>query len=364
MAITTRYVSSSGAGTYAGSTSSATPCSISTAQSNAAAGDWFKVIADGNYPTGALTFATSGTATSPIIWEAVAPTTFTSGFLGRGTGGPLDTTNMAVFPLASTNTLVFSGNFQIIVGFKVTGNITGYPLNISGTSCAAIGCISSNASTNTAAQGLRLGGATSMAICCDALLTSTGGATGSGLTVANSGSVFGCRVNNPNGLGLNLSAGAAMSCVANTVWGSGLDGIGVRSNTALAIIIANTVHNSVGDGIDVQSGVTTTQYILGNCCTNNGGFGINGNSATAAIILAANRLRDNTSGGVGGIADWLTAFLDVTSGAGVSDYTNAAGFDFSLISSSPAVQKALAYWLPIGGNGLAVPVTPGFVIGG
>src|ERR1043166_3403877 len=95
MGLTDRYVSSSGTNTYSASTSSSTPMSLSTAMSNAVAGDRINIKADGTYSRSADTSPTnSGSQTSPIIWRGYK-TTPGDGYQGRTSGsGALSIANM------------------------------------------------------------------------------------------------------------------------------------------------------------------------------------------------------------------------------------------------------------------------------
>jgi hypothetical protein len=68
----TKYVSPNGSALWANCTTTATPCSISTAQTSAAAGD-VVMLMDGTYSTGINT-GTNGTAGAGMItWQAVTP---------------------------------------------------------------------------------------------------------------------------------------------------------------------------------------------------------------------------------------------------------------------------------------------------
>ena len=64
----TKYVSPTGTALWAACTTSATPCALSTAVSNAAAGD-VVVLMDGTYSTGINTSA-AGSAGNPVTWRA------------------------------------------------------------------------------------------------------------------------------------------------------------------------------------------------------------------------------------------------------------------------------------------------------
>jgi len=134
-------------------------------------------------------------------------------------------------------------------------------------------------------------------------------------------------INNCAGIGVNITA-AASSAILNgcTVVGSGSDGIALPASTTGAIRITNCL------------------------ITDNAGFGVNMQATTNSVYLAVNRYRDNTSGNIGNAGDWVTAanYNAVTSGNGTSDYTNAGSGDYSLLSTSPAVNAGQPYSRSIG----------------
>lgn len=134
MAITVRYVTPSGSGTYAQSTSALTPCSLDTALVNAANGDDFKL--DGG--NGAYTQATSRTVsvnantTDNVVFE------------------PLDA-NTPVVNLNSGIAITSSGTGVQWRGIKFVGSHSSYPFVASGGAGMLYGCHFENTAT-TAGQ--------------------------------------------------------------------------------------------------------------------------------------------------------------------------------------------------------------------
>jgi hypothetical protein len=85
-----------------------------------------------------------------------------------------------------------------------------------------------------------------------------------------------------------------------------------------------------------------------------------------AAIVAYRRTRSNANG-LANAGDWITATdygAVTTTGAASTDYTNAGGNDYSLVSSSPATSAGIPYAASIGalqrlqtGGGAATPTS-------
>ncbi len=106
-----------------------------------------------------------------------------------------------------------------------------------------------------------------------------------------------------------------------------------------------------------------------NMITDCGGYGVNMVSTSNPGQLLYNRFRDNTSGNIGNASAAVLAgeIGSVTSGAGVGDYTNAAGGDYTLISTSPAVNAGIPYAASMGAFQLPYSSSGGgadFYVGG
>jgi parallel beta-helix repeat protein len=362
MAITVRYVSSAGTDTYANSTNSATPCSLTTAFANAAAGDHFKIIADGTYTRSASdTLTMDGTTTSPIVWEGVAPTTFATGAVGRASGGALTTTNMPLIAYDAGFQLNAGGaDSHIWIGLRVTANHNSYAMRI-GVDSAAVNCLVSNTNTGTSTIGLDLGGARGSAIDCDVSVVGGAGATCVGLGAYASGTmnvVVGNRVTCTNSIGIRLSATAGGVVANNTVYNCGTDGIYVGEATSNGVIFGNTIFECGGDAIDIVTSTSVAKRIFGNCITDNTGNAVNFNTSTVGMLYCFNRTRDNGGTVAGGSADWLTVnthkVVTTDTGDEETDYTDAGTNDFSLIPASPAINNGPGYLIDSGANGTPV----------
>lgn len=338
MAITVRYVSSSGSASYANSTNSATPSSLSTAITNAAAGDHFKVIADGTYTRAASDTPTGdGTATSPIVWEGVVPGTFAPAAAGRAADGTLDT---SAFPTIAYNSgFRWAGNgadFNVYRGLKFTGSVSNSLVAI-GVDAIVSDCSVVNSSTNAAAAGVDgASNAGTRVINCD---VQAGGASGGAYAVqllATTSVVSGCRAKCAGGNAI-ISRNFALH---NVCYGSAR-GLVNDATTTAATYLQNTIYGMTGDGIDIVTSATARQTIVGNHITDCGGWGIDFNTSTCVKHLAMNRFRDNASGDVNGGGDWQTGgnWRNVTAdtGGAETDYVDAANLTFALVATAPGI---------------------------
>lgn len=357
MAITERYVSSSGTDTYANSTSSSTPCSLSTAITSGVAGDRFNIKADGTYTRSASdTLSAVATATSPIIWRGYT-TTLGDATIGRGSGGVLDTSNMPTIAYNATFRLNNTGTDHIFESLIITANQSGAALLL-GQNAIAYNCKVTNSSTNAAAVAIAVG-ARGGIIDCDATLDGASGGT-AGITCAQASALtMGCLVTATAAPCITVGSSACIT--HNVCYGTTGDGISCATSS-LCNVHNNTIYNCGGDGIDIAAGNTTIVKFVANHITNCGGYGINFNGATCEAVIIANRFRDNTSGNISGAADWTSGtnwrVVTTDTGGAETDFTNAASKDFSLVAGSPGIGGAPGYLTDIGAWGTPV-VTSG-----
>lgn len=364
MAITERYVSRTGTDTYANSTSPSTPCSLATAITNAAAGDRFNILDDGtDWTPGSSTFANNGSATSPIVWRGYA-STIGDATIGRSSGGALNTTNMPKWAFTSTSVMNVTGTFNIFEAIDISGTRSGALVTLNGNDSCLVGCRVVNNSTNAAAIAVDGAGSRTMAIDCDIASGASGGTCAARFN-QTAAVIEGCRVTSPGAIG--IITGATALVALNTVYGCGGDGIAMNSATGTPDILQNTVYGCTGDAIDIISTATLKQHAAGNHLTDNGGFGINMNGATAALVQYANRFRDNAGGEVSGAADWASAVcarkVTTDTGGASTDYTNAGSGDFSLIAAAPGISGSFSYLMDIGAQGTPVVAGSGGPVG-
>lgn len=359
--MTERYVSSAGGGAHDGTT-------------EADAFTWAEMITDLNTPragyrynvkgnislSATTTLTGDGSTTSPNIIRGYS-STIGDAYLGRSSGGALNVSSMPTIAYDATFRLNASGSdFLIIQDLVITANNSGIAVTI-GADSYVINCKVTQASTNVAAAGIDLGTATgSRVINCDVATAASGGVYAVRVQGSSSG-VYGCRLTCPGAAGISCRSTAVLS--GNTIYGC-VTGISMDSTLGTPLYINNTIYGCSGDGIDVVTSTTGRQTIIGNHITDNGGYGIDFNTSTCVKCLAFNRTRDNTSGAINPADDWTagTTIAHVTTDTGnaTTDYTNAAGSDFSLIAAAPGISKNFGYLNDIGAGG--TPVVSGSAI--
>ena len=304
----------------------------------------------GSYTVAATdTVACSGTATSPIRivgYNTVRPTLTTvgDGYLGR-TGSnlnkTLDTSNMPLYAYGSVGLAGSSSTFVVVETIKFTSSIAGNAVVIGGKSFIK-SCYASTSSTSASSIAISATGAGGNVIDCDAFLTAaSGAASGAGINIGV-GIALGNHVScgTTTAPGIKLSGFGASAVIDNVVYSGGGVGIYVSTINACGNIVGNTIYGCT-DGVNIISAnVASPVVIANNCITDNSGYGINIVSAANACVLYGNRTRDNASGAINSGTDWVNAsnWLSVTTdtGGASTDYVDAAGGDWRLISASPA----------------------------
>lgn len=350
MAITERYVSSSGTATYADSTNPLTPCSLSTALSSGVAGDRFNIKADGTYSRGATdTHTAAGSITQPLIYRGYH-TTPGDGFNGYNADGSLDTSKMPVISYSGTARLNSSGTYVLWETLNVGAAVNAAAMTV-GTDSSALRCNISNSNTGVSTGGLACSSTGSGALDCDLRLTGASGgnyglavAAGAAWAIANrvwlnSGSAA-------NGIQANNNCTILFNLVRP---GTGL-GIHVNSGAARPLILWNTVYGGSGNRVQYASALTAAPRLIGNLLTDSsGGYGVEFNSIGG--LNCFNRFRDNASGQWNNSTDWAsgTSLGNVTTDTGgpETDYVNAPS-DLGLISASPATGAGIPVKTSIG----------------
>jgi hypothetical protein len=342
MALTERYVSSTGTDTYANSTNPSTPMSLTTALANAVAGDRINVKADGTYTRAASdAAAASGTTTSPIIYRGYS-STIGDGNLGRTNGnGALITTNMPVIAYDAGFSLTVL-TLTLLESLNISGNVSTGAVIPGANSCIK-SCKIVNASTNSAAAGITFT-TNDVAFDCDVELT---GASGGNAAIASTAGVIRvlfCRIKGGPAAGVSMTGSSTV--VGNVIFSSATNAI-KSGGGSIHTILLNTLVGASSTGILMTTGSTNLSVFIGNMITDNGAYGLNWVSAAGAGLNAYNRYRDNTSGNINLGTDWTTAtsYANVTTDTGgpETDYIDQSTGDYRLISASPA--KA-AGWFP------------------
>lgn len=355
MSITNHFVTTTGSDTYANSTNSSTPCSLSTALTamssggTAAAGDRIYLKAGAYTQRSASdTLTIDGTLVSPIVIEGYNSTPGDLNTPTYNADGSLDTSNYPVIDYAATFRMNASGSNFIIwrnIKFTSAGTNNGTAVLTTGTDSVVSQCYVSSPSTNAAAGCITLG-TTSIVENCDVALTGASGGAQAILLVAS------CKA------------------VANRVLDS--QTVGINVNGSSTVVLDNVAFSAVvGPLIDVTVSGTGSQWTLrGNTCqgkttairvaavtyTNLSYYGDNHITDNTTGILSLqdgtsqlagwfshNRFRDNTTN-VDGWDDWKTGGTsgEVTTdtGGASTDYTATGSDQYRLIAGAPGVGTA------------------------
>jgi hypothetical protein len=289
------------------------------------------------------TFAASGTTTSPIRicgYASTRPTVSTHGDydLGRtNSNGDLVTTNYPTITY-TTGECNITGNFIILEGVKSTSaNVTlnQGTVRIAGTDTYTKRCSITNSATNANSTAIVAAATRGGVFDSDVVLSGASGGKAAIDIQAATTRVIGCRIKGGPSIGINI--GATGSTIAlNTIYASVGIGISVATTTAGPTVLYNTIVGGSADGINVITASTVSQIFIGNMITDNTGDGIDMVSTANAAFVSNNRFRDNANT-YNNAGNWITStsYDEVTSGAGTSDYVNAAGNDYNLKWSSP-----------------------------
>jgi len=306
MALVPHFVTSAGSDTWANSAVYTTPCSLSTAITNATAGDKVWILS-GNYTrTASDAPANVGTVGSPVIYEGC--TSFNTGTptpitpTRAGGHGALDTTGMPVIAYNATYQMACaSAAFVEFVHLNFTGAING---NFVGTTSSTntisiIECVGTNSTSGT------------LAVCfyraintvnCDGFLT---GATNSSYVYKLDGAVarcVNCQGTNSSSAGVGIFGMGASSALINPVCyasaGVGIDFIG----TIGFLVVNPTIYSQAVAGIRTPNyALTGVPLIVNPMITDCAYAFLNLYNATAAhsIKVIKARTRDNTNADLG-----------------------------------------------------------------
>lgn len=356
MALTKRYVSVAGSGTYVQSLSNTTPMNLATAAANVVAGDWVQVQKGTYNESASDTIVNAGTSASQIVWEGVN-TDWSQIVDGRTSGnGPLITTNFPTIAYASTFNLSTT-SFNLFRHISFTGTFSGAVV-VGANSGVFESCAFANASTNAAAIGLSAIANSTVADCDGALTGGSGGLAALNITAAGSVVVGGRYTGGAGAPAISISVGAIVR--GATIFNSTI-GLTSAQTSQASEYDSLTVVGNFSDGIKFTGTVTIPPRVTNCLITDNGGFPING-GATIPLYTRNNEYRNNTAGNVvNGAADWTTASgIGNVTGNGASDYVNAAGQNYALALTSPAIAAGLPSFAEIGAlNGNSNSTDPG-----
>lgn len=353
MAITNRYVSTTGAGAHDG-TSEANAYSwteMVTAINGGAHAGYCYNVKQGTYTLAADdTLTGDGSTTSPCIIRGYK-TTIGDATLGRLTTGAVDTSNMPTIAYNSTKRLDASGADRIVFeALNITGNVV-YHLCLVGTGCTFVNCKVTNSSNNAAATCIGTNGADTDIIDCDCI--NTGDSTAYAIQIGHSY----CTVHSTRatcaGYGIGVTSSSS-AIIVNCVFYS-CTTAGIYCGSAARIFPHNNTCYACGDGVRVQSGSTSKVTAIQNHITDSTAYAFNWNANTQQRVQVRNRTRDNASGVNDTSTDWSTGctYRAVTTdnGAASSDYTNAGSADFTLVSTAVGLGAGLQPYSDIGAVG-------------
>jgi hypothetical protein len=348
MAITERYVTTTGAGAHDGTTegNAFTWAEMVTDINTPRVGYRYNVKA-GTYSLSASdTITADGTAASGNCIRGYNSTIGDLDDQGRTSNfGALDTTNFPTLAYGSTFRFVASGaDFLHLQNFIVTGDVSAALVHLT-TSGTLTQVKSTNSSTNSAGTAITVG------VCgvvnrCDADCTGASGPTACILTGGADALFNDCRVVDcPNAA---IATSAASTTISNCVFGKDVDGAAISYTSGTTSAAPPKIVNctSFSAGASFYSGPNTAltkPVSIINChVTDTTGYlATSGYVGTGdlPIYMAHNRTRDLSSGVVNGFADWATittvGHVTTDGGDNTTDYTDGANNDLSLITTAP-----------------------------
>lgn len=336
MAITERYVSSLAAGGGNGSVGS--PWTLVEAFAQAVAGDRVNIKADGTYTLSAtLTFGASG-GVQPIIWRGYK-TTIGDGYQGWS-GISLVVTNMPYIDGGVAYGINVDKGGHIFDSLNINGALTGAGAIYFGVATCAIIDSKVRCARNTAGSGYAVCMYTQdiVAYNCDLASTQDSLAHASVLAITGD-TVIGCVITSSLGNGIHVLGGATIC--SNIIQSCGNYGIYIgipNSSTPTHIVSQNTIVDCVGAGIYRNGGNGLVAY-FGNIIT--GCANARANSSPLPVLIAGNRIRDNTGADIN-IGDWpICNEITTDTGGDETDFVDAANGDYRLIRASPASRAGL-----------------------
>jgi len=345
MALTERYVTTTGAGAHTGvdEANAFSWAEMITDSATSAAGTRYNIKNNGTYARTTTTETlTGGTATSPKIYRGYSVTPG-DGYLGRTNGTEdLISTNM---PVVTYTTGRLAMGAQTIVESL---NLTSAHTASSGTllaqaSCLITRCIVNCTGTSTTTS-LAISGnsANQLWILNNDISQTASSGTPTAMRALSNTKISGNRIWATRGTAIELNVSGTPVITNNLIYNSVT---GINGSSAPAPWIGyNTITGCSGDAIVMANG--TIPIIFGNMITDNGGWGVNFTAANIGMV-AYNRLRDNASGNYNNATDWVAAmsYGDVTTDTGgpSTDYVDSSGGDFMLVATSLGVSAAFPF---------------------
>jgi hypothetical protein len=266
----------------------------------------------------------------------------------RYSNGALITTNMPEITYTTGRWNGAGADFWIYESLNFTAAAANNAVTL-GSSGVMFNCNVVNNNTNASTGGILTSTANNIIANCDVALTAGSGGD-SAIFASGNPRIIGCRID--GGPTDGIETGSSLIAVGNVIYSSGGHGIEVTATGSIITLISNTIVSCTGNGVEIPSGSTVLGCYVNNMVTDNGGFGFDFNATTVASFLAYNRTRDNSGGAIGSAGDWATAttynHVTTDTGGGETDYTDAGSNDYTLISASPAKGVGHFAFLDIG----------------
>lgn len=293
---------------------------IDHAMNTVVAGDFVYVKNDGAY-TETATIDTNGTGLLPITFEGYAST--------PGDGGQVSINGGASRASGIVDSLAAGARYYIFKNFTIT-NHTSHGVNTDGTHLFWKNCrFNSNGTTS----GHGYNGAQAMFESCQFNNNTLNGAD---INTTGAAVFVGCKFHNNVSDGIDAEVGVVCYCCE--FFGNGDEGIdaGKANDAGGLLAVFNCTFDGDGDdGLNaVRANATTNRAILAvvNCILYDTQTGVTGNFPVSEPYIGLNNLVNSNS-----VAAY--AGFDTTAGeqTGAPAFTDEATNDYSLTSSSPAV---------------------------
>lgn len=332
-ALTDYYIAVDGSPDWGAATSNTTPCSLSTWFANATAGCRGNIKAGTYTRTATDTVTADGTAVSPIVmrgcdasWNPLSPSRAAGTRLLSDTNYPVINYNGNYLLSAP------AANYWSWQCLKITGLRQGPQVDI-GTYDYLYGLIIESNADNASAGGIytRIGNIIDN---CDIAQTGANGAyavyvQGANVRICNT------TVYDTAGIGVQIEAGTA---ILDHVLIYGHTGYGITLNSSAGNfwhLTSTTIYG--GKGVYCNVAFTSLSWFGVSHITDGGEYAfLNADATGSPIILSGVRTRDNTSGRISWVGDFVFDFGAITTDTGgpETDFADYSAFDFHLLDGA------------------------------
>jgi parallel beta-helix repeat protein len=211
-------------------------------------------------------------------------------------------------------------------------------------------CVIQNASLDASATALLI--EQPAVVVCNSDLSHTGVSGSTTVIEINSvdTTIYGCRITGKNrGICFTGSGSRGVIIGNNVIYSCGGFGVDLAELIGTSYHVrfcGNTIYNCVGGILVNNAALIRPNVFIDNHITDCGGFAFD--SAYKAVaevpgVFIFNRTRGNTSGAIDGHGDWEDTLFNhviINEGGAETDYVDAAGGDFTLLSSAAGISKS------------------------